>query len=142
MKKLIALITLTAPLLVAQDAGIITLPTPIVEPAKPAVTYDREFMTLMTIKCADGTNATAACVLAPKSSTTGKLNTDESTHRRVVIPDALGMCEKVPQLAIAVGALVEAVKAYEASNMLWAVESSNAVWLAEQAAKTNAPANP
>lgn len=139
MKKLLALITLTAPLLIAQDAGIITLPTPIVEPAKPAVTYDREFMTLMTIKCADGTNATAACVLAPKSSTTGKLNADESTHRRVVIPDALGMCEKVPQLAYAVGALVEAVKAYEASNVVWQIAASNATW---QASQTNSPAAP
>lgn len=142
MKKAITLIALAllAPVFLgAQDAGIISLPAPIVEPAKPAITYDRLFMTLMTIQCLDGTNATAACVLAPKSSATGRLNPDESTHQRIVIPDALGVAERVPQMAIAVGALVEGVKAYIASNAVWQIEASNAQWMAQQAAQTNAP---
>lgn len=142
MKKLLALITLAALAVTAQDAGIITLPTPIVEPPKPAVTYDREFMTLLTIQCADGTNAAAACVLAPKSSATGRLNRDESTHRRIVIPDALGVCEKVPQMAYAVGALVEGIKAYEASNVVWQVAASNAAWIASQSVTNTATSNP
>jgi hypothetical protein len=154
MKRIIALLAIPATLLTfayAADDGIISIPTPLVEPAKPAVTYDRLYMTHLRIECPDGTNATIAAVFAPKSTGAQKINPDESTHKRVVIPDAIRMAAKVPQMEYAVGALVEAFKAYsasntiwtiEASNTLWAIKVSNAVWRASHAVATNAPANP
>jgi hypothetical protein len=144
MKRIIALLAIPATLLTfafAADEGIINLPAPIVEPARSAITYDRLYMTLLEIRCPDGTNATIAAVFAPKSSVAQKINPDESTHQRILIPDALGIAAKVPQMEYAVGALVEAFKAYAASNALWTIEASNAVWIASQSA-TNAPANP
>jgi uncharacterized protein YcnI len=84
---------------------ILNVPTP---ETKPAVTFDRFWLETLVVRSSVGGDATAHVTLTPYSSTTGESSPNAVTME---VPNIMAGAEESPAMALALAAVLEAVKA-------------------------------